>query len=69
MDSKLLEVLVCPVTKAPLHLKRDVEGVDGVDELWCAASELAYPIQDGIPVLLENEARTLSEEEIASIKT
>jgi uncharacterized protein len=62
VDSKLLEILVCPVTKASLVYRKDVE------ELWCRASGLAYPIRDGIPVMLEEEARQLTEEERASLK-
>lgn len=61
IDPKLLEILVCPVTKAPLIYHRASEG--GIDELWCAASGLAYPIQDGIPVMLADEARKLTDEE------
>ena len=60
MDSKLLELLVCPVTKTPLQRKREQQ------ELWCAASRLAYPIDDGIPVLVPDQARTLSDEELRS---
>lgn len=57
LDKKLLSMLVCPVTKAPLiHDKEH-------DELVCTASGLAYPIRDGIPVMLESEARTISLEE------
>jgi uncharacterized protein YbaR (Trm112 family) len=62
MDSKLLELLVCPVTKGPLDLQRDLQ------ELWSRSGRLAYPIRNGIPILLENEARTLSDEELASLK-
>jgi len=62
MDSKLLELLVCPVTKGPLDLQRDLQ------ELWSRSARLAYPIRNGIPILLENEARTLSDEELASLK-
>jgi uncharacterized protein YbaR (Trm112 family) len=51
MDSKLLEILVCPLCKGPL-LYRKAEG-----ELVCKADKLAYPIRDGIPVMLESEAR------------
>lgn len=58
MDKRLLEILVCPVTKAPLEWHADVQ------ELWCRASRLAYPVRDGVPVMLEDEARTLSEEEL-----
>ena len=57
MDSKLLEILVCPVSKAPLEWDREN------NELVCRASRLAYPIRDGIPVLLEEEARRLDEDE------
>jgi len=61
LDPKLLEILVCPVTKASLTYKPDRE------ELWCRASGLAYPIKDGIPVMLEDEARQLTAEERASL--
>ena len=60
MGSKLLELLVCPVTKGPLVYDRDRQ------ELVSHSARLAYPVRDGIPVLLENEARTLPDEEIAS---
>jgi uncharacterized protein YbaR (Trm112 family) len=63
VDSKLLEILVCPVSKASLVYRKEA------DELWCRASGLAYPIRDGIPVMLEEEARQLSEEERASLKS
>ncbi len=62
IESKLLEILVCPVSKASLVYNKDL------DELWCRASGLAYPIRDGIPVMLEEEARQLSDEERASLK-
>lgn len=55
MDKKLLEILVCPLCKGKLLLKKD--------ELICGFDRLAYPIRDGIPVMLEPEARTLSLEE------
>ncbi|MFT5082363.1 MAG: hypothetical protein ACI9Y1_000388 [Lentisphaeria bacterium] len=57
IDKKLLSMLVCPVTKAPLTYEVDKQ------ELVCIASGLAYPIRDGIPVMLETEARELSLEE------
>ena len=57
IDKDLLDILVCPVSKAPLHYDREAE------ELVCKASGLAYPIRDGIPVMLENEARVLSTDE------
>jgi uncharacterized protein YbaR (Trm112 family) len=55
VDKKLLEILVCPLCKGKLLLKKD--------ELICRFDRLAYPIRDGIPVMLEGEARTLSLEE------
>ncbi len=58
MDSKILELLVCPVTKGPLRYDADKQ------ELVSLSARLAYPIRDGIPVLLENEARTLTDEEV-----
>ena len=57
MDSKLLEMLVCPVTKGPLIYHRDRQ------ELISRSARLAYPIRDGIPVMLEEEARRLTPEE------
>lgn len=58
MDTKLLELLVCPVTKGPLTYNRETH------ELISHSARLAYPVRDGIPVLLESEARTLSDEEL-----
>ena len=58
MDTKLLELLVCPVTKGHLEYDRKKQ------ELISRSARLAYPVRDGIPVLLENEARTLSDEEL-----
>ncbi len=58
MDIKLLELLVCPVTKGPLSFDREHQ------ELLSRSARLAYPVRRGIPILLENEARTLSDEEI-----
>ena len=57
LDKELLAMLVCPVSKAPLQYDRKHS------ELVCKASGLAYPIRDGIPVMLESEARKLSAEE------
>lgn len=62
IEAKLLEILVCPVSKASLVYNKDL------DELWCRASGLAYPIRDGIPVMLEEEARQLTDEERTSLK-
>ena len=58
MDSKLLSILVCPLCKGPLVLAKDR------NELICKADRLAFPIRDDIPVMLEEEARTLSGEEV-----
>jgi uncharacterized protein YbaR (Trm112 family) len=58
MDAKLLEILVCPVTKGPLVYDRERQ------ELVSRSARLAYPIRDGIPVLLEDEARKLTPEEV-----
>ena len=63
LDTKLLEVLVCPVTKASLVYRRER------DELWCRASRLAYPIRDDIPVMLESEARELTAEEVEQLRS
>ena len=60
MDSKLLELLVCPVTKGPLTFNRER------GELVSRSARLAYPVRDGIPILLENEARPLTDEEIGA---
>jgi len=57
LDKKLLQSLVCPVTKAPLDYD------EAKQELVCKASGLAYPVKDGIPVLLEGEARQLTADE------
>jgi uncharacterized protein YbaR (Trm112 family) len=58
MDTKLLELLVCPVTKGPLEYNREKQ------ELISRSARLAYPVRDGLPVMLENEARTLTDEEL-----
>lgn len=60
MDTKLLETLVCPVTKGSLHYDRAAQ------ELISRSARLAYPVRDGIPVLLETEARTLQDAELAA---
>ncbi len=57
MDKKLLEILVCPMTKGPLVYDKKNQ------ELVSVAARLAYPIRDGIPVMLEDEARTLTSDE------
>jgi len=57
IDKKLLSILVCPVSKGELDYQADK------NELVCWSSGLAYPVRDGIPVMLESEARHLSETE------
>ena len=61
IDPKLLEILVCPITKTDLVYKREVE------ELWSKASGLAFPVRDGIPIMLEDRARSLTLEEQQSL--
>jgi len=56
-DPKLLEILVCPLTKATLHYDREKQ------ELVSRAAGLAYPIRGGVPVMLQDEARRLSDDE------
>lgn len=62
MDKKLLALLVCPVTKGSLSWQAQH------NELWSKSARLAYPVQDGIPVLLENEARPLSQDELETLE-
>ncbi len=58
MDKNLLEILVCPVTKGPLIYDKSKQ------ELVSLSARLAYPIRDDIPIMLESDARTLSQEEV-----
>ena len=58
MDTKLFELLVCPVTKGSLEYDRDNQ------ELISKSARLAYPIRDGLPVMLETEARVLTDEDL-----
>jgi uncharacterized protein len=57
MDSKLLDILVCPVCKGKLHYDKSAA------ELICRVDRLAYPVRDDIPVMLEDEARKLPADE------
>jgi len=57
MDTKLLDILACPVCKGPLVYRREAQ------ELVCKADRLAYPVRDDIPVMLEEEARKLPADE------
>ena len=64
LDLRLLDILVCPICKGPLTLKRD-EQMRPV-ELICPADRLGFSVRDGIPVMLESEARSLpADEELA----
>ncbi len=61
MDTKLLEMLVCPVTKGPLRLDKTAQ------ELISKSARLAYPVRDGIPIMLEDQARPLTDNEIDAL--
>jgi len=58
MDSRLLEILVCPICKGNLDYRKEQQ------ELVCRPCKLAYPIRDGIPVMLEDEARSVADDEL-----
>jgi hypothetical protein len=58
LSQSLLDILVCPVTKGPLRYDREQ------DELISVSARLAYPVRDGIPVMLEEEARPLDDAEV-----
>ncbi|MDD2775257.1 MAG: Trm112 family protein [Gallionella sp.] len=62
MDAKLLEILVCPLCKSPLLYRKAAQ------ELVCKADRLAFQIVDDIPVMLADEARKLSPEEVETLK-
>lgn len=62
MDPKLLELLVCPVTKGPLRFNAQRT------ELLSLSARLAYPVRDGIPVLLEQEARAITDDEAEAVR-
>ena len=61
MDKKLLEILACPICKSSLIYKADQQ------ELICRADKLAFPVRDGIPVMIEDEARELGEDEAKAL--
>ena len=61
MDSKLLSMLVCPVTQGPLRTNADKT------ELISRSARLAYPVRDGIPIMLEDQARPLTDNEIDAL--
>jgi uncharacterized protein YbaR (Trm112 family) len=60
MDKRLLDILVCPVSQGPLEWHPERQ------ELWSRGPRLAYPVRDGIPVMLEEEARELAAEELGA---
>lgn len=62
MDTRLLDILVCPICKGPLDYLKDRQ------ELVCKGDRLAFPIRDGIPVMLEDEARELSATEVDALR-
>ena len=64
MDTRLLELLVCPICKGPLEHRRPPQ--HPLQELFCRADRLAFPVRDGIPVMLESEARLVEPTPAAS---
>lgn len=63
IDHRLLDLLVCPICKGPLQAIRDAD--NRLVELACRADHLAFPIRDGLPVMLEHEARPLTDKDAA----
>ena len=61
LDKKLLEILACPICKGELHYDKNAK------ELVCAVDKLAFPIRDGVPVMLTAEARAMSSDELESL--
>jgi len=64
LDHRLIDLLVCPVCKGPLEMRRDADLQP--DALLCRADRLAFPIRDGIPVMLESEAATIDSDTAAA---
>ncbi len=62
LDKKLLEILACPICKGELHYDKNAK------ELVCAVDKLAFPIRDGVPVMLTAEARAMSSDELESFR-
>lgn len=62
MDTRLLDILVCPICKGPLDYLKDRQ------ELVCKGDRLGFPIRDGIPVMLEDEARELTATEVDALR-
>lgn len=63
LNKTLLEIIACPICKSPLHYQQR----DGVEELLCCADQLAFQVVDHIPVMLAEEARKLTSEEVAEV--
>ena len=63
MNAWLLDILVCPICKGPLDYRKEA------GEFVCKADRLAFPVRDGIPVMLEDKARKLSVEEVDALRT
>ncbi len=63
MDTQLLEILACPICKSPLIYHKETQ------ELICKPDRLAFPIRDDIPVMLEDEAREVTDEEVEALKS
>lgn len=61
LENKIFDVLVCPKTKGALEYHKDLA------ELWSREAKLAYPIQDGLPIMVVDRARELSEDELKSV--
>ena len=62
LDKKLLEILACPICKGELHYDKKAQ------ELVCAVDKLAFPVRDGVPVMLTAEARAMSSDELESLR-
>ena len=62
LDKKLLEILACPICKGELHYDKSAK------ELICVADRLAFPVRDGVPVMLTAEARTMNSDELESLR-
>ena len=62
LDKKLFEILACPICKGELHYDKNAK------ELICAVDKLAFPIRDGVPVMLTAEARAMSSDELESLR-
>lgn len=62
LDKKLLEILACPICKGELHYDKSAK------ELVCATDKLAFPVRDGVPVMLTAEARAMSSDELESLR-